>query len=294
MRRLPAILSIALLPLFAAPVQAAEADTQAIVDELRQLTERARQQRAADRWLQRALEDMVSRYDWPWRRELVFDDFSDGDFEQNPGWQAVNGRFWVSRERGLRSRVSEAQLSQPSAEAEQRPSMEAAILGALLDQAINKRNGNGGTADTTPSTGPNELLLNAPITNAFALETEFSLETPEGPGRLAFALLQGRDGNYGYRLRIESGRNGFVELERVRGGRASVVDGAKLATDPGDGGRHQLAWRQAPNGDVSVEMDGQPLFSVRDKAFRDGYQQLVLNHWSGDLTLHSIRVSGTE
>jgi hypothetical protein len=33
---------------------------------------------------------------------------------------------------------------------------------------------------------------------------------------------------------------------------------------------------------------------VRDKAFRDGYRQLVLNHWAGDLTLHSIRVSGTD
>jgi hypothetical protein len=73
-----------------------------------------------------------------------------------------------------------------------------------------------------------------------------------------------------------------------------VVESARLSTDPGDGGRHQLSWRQATSGDVTVELDGQPLFSVRDKAFRDGYQQLVLSHWSGDLTLHSIRISGTD
>jgi hypothetical protein len=94
-------------------------------------------------------------------------------------------------------------------------------------------------------------------------------------------------------LRIQSGSAGFVELERVRGGRGSVVESARLGGDPADGGRHQLAWRQAPDGQVTVELDGQTLFSVRDKAFRDDYQELSLSHWAGDLTLNSIRISGT-
>jgi hypothetical protein len=292
MRQPLVFLTIALLPFLTPATQAAGSDDQTLIQELRQLADEARRQRAADRWLQRALDDLVARHEWPWQRELVFDDFADGDYQHNPTWQAVSGRFWVARGRGLRSRADTRPSSRQD-DGSPQPSVEAAILGALLDQAISRRD------DGRPPSGlavydePSELLLQTEITNAFALDAEFSLETPDGPGRLALSLLQGSSSSYGYRLRIKTGRDGFVELERVRGGRTAIVDGARLTTDPGDGGRHRLAWRQAANGDVTVELDDRPLFRVRDKAFRDGYQQLVLSHWSGDLTLHSIRVSGT-
>lgn len=298
MRRLSLAIAIALLPLGA---HAAEADTQALIDELRQLSDKAREQRAADRWLQRALDDLVMRYDWPWRKELVFDDFADGDYQSNPSWQVVNGRFWVARGRGLRSRAETDPSATPSdSSQQQQPSVEAAVIGALLQHALgggNGGNGNGQSSDapaTAVSSEPSEIRLSTPITNAFAVEAEFSLETPDAPGRMAFALLQGSSGRYGYRLRLQTGRDGFAELERVRGGAAGVVEHAKLPFDAGDGAQHRLGWRQAANGDVTVEIDGQTLFAIRDKAFRDDYQQLVLSHWSGDLTLHNIRVSGTE
>jgi len=299
MRRMFLALALSLLPLAGV---AADGDNQALIDELRQLTDKAREQRAADRWLQRALEDLVQRYDWPWRRELLFDDFSDGDYQTNPAWQPLNGRFWVARGRGLRSRVEAASAAPPAddqpPQAQQQPSIEQALIGALLQQALNNKAPAQTTTPTTPTTpvssGPNEIRLSHDITNAFALETEFSLETPDGPGRLALALLQGSSGRYGYRLRLQSGPDGFVELQRVRGGRDSVVDRAPLPLDPGDGARHRLAWRQAASGDVNVLLDDKPLFSVRDKAFRDGYQQLLLSLASGDLTLHSIRISGSD
>lgn len=289
MRRLSLAIAVALLPLGAL---AADNSNQALIDELRQLADKAREQRAADRWLQRALDDLVMRYDWPWRQELVFDDFADGDYQSNPSWQVINGRFWVARGRGLRSRAE----SDPNATAggqQQQPSVEAAVIGALLQHALGESDGGTGTV-TGAVTEPSEIRLNTAITNAFAVEAEFSLETPDAPGRMAFALLQGSSGRYGYRLRVQTGRDGFAELERVRGGAAGVVEHAKLPFDAGDGAQHRLGWRQAANGDVTVELDGQPLFAVRDKAFRDGYQQLVLTHWSGDLTLHNIRVSGTQ
>lgn len=291
MRRLPLILSLALLPSTA--TLAAGPDTQALVDELRQLTEKASQQRAADRWLQRALEDMVARYDWPWRNELVFDDFADGDFDRAPHWTVVNGRFWIARGRGLRNRTEYRPTEQPSQQAQ--PSIESAILGALLESAVNK--GNGGQHDSAPANDggtPSEIRLDTRISNAFAIETEFSLEDPTATGRIAWSLLQGNQGLYGYRLRLATGNGAYLELERVRAGRSAVVDSRTLQRSPADGGTHQLVWRQAPNGDVAVELDGQAVLSVRDKAFRDDYRQLVLTNWSGDLTLHSVRVSGTD
>lgn len=293
MRRLTLLAALSLLPMYG---HAADADTQALIEELRQLSDQARQQRAADRWLQRALDDLVARYDWPWRNELVFDDFSDGDFDANPAWEPLAGRFWVARGRGLRSRVDASDTPDSgSAGAQPQPSVEAAIVGALLQQALGTREGGGSTATGPAASGePNRIRLRTHISNAFAIDSEFSLEAPDAPGRFALAVLQGSTGQYGYRLRLQSGSDGFAELERVRGGRGAVVDHTRLTSDPGDGGRHQLAWRQAPDGQVMVELDGQTLFSVRDKAFRDDYQELILSHQAGDLTLHSVRVSGTD
>jgi len=289
MRRISLALALCLTPL---AVPAADTDSQALIDELRQLSDKAREQRAADRWLQRALDDLVARYDWPWRKEMVFDDFSDGDYEQHPSWQIISGRFWVARGRGLRSRADGRSSTTPS-NTGQPASMEQAVIGALLQQALG--GGDRGSTGATPTGGePNEIRLNSAITNAFAVETEFSLETPDGDGRIALSLMQGDAGRYGYRLQLQTGTGGFVELEQVRAGRAAVVEHAPLPLDAGDGAQHRLAWRQAPNGDVTIELDAQPLITVRDKAFRDGYQQLVLSHSAGDLTLHSIRISGTD
>lgn len=290
MRKTSIVLVFALLPV---TLPAADADTQALLDEVRTLTEKSRQQRAADRWLQRALDDLVARYDWPWRKELLSDDFRDGDYQNDPTWQVVNGRFWVARGRGLRSRVDAADTNTGG---QQPASVEEALVGALLEQAFGGGQRTERQAQTTRSRPgePNVIRLNQAITNAFAVDTEFSLEAPDGPGRFALALLQGNDGRYGYRLRVQGGTDGFVELERVRGGRGGIVEHARLKESITDGARHRLAWRQAPNGQVTVELDGQPLIEVRDKAFRDGYQQLVLSHFGGDLTLNSIRVSGSD
>lgn len=287
MRFILLALAVLLSPL---AVHASEGDTQALIDELRALSDRARELRAADRWLQRALDDLVARYDWPWRKELVFDDFADGDYQQHPSWRVHSGRFWVARGRGLRTRADAVAgpADAPS------PSVEEALIGALLQHALREGGAEDGGGQAVPALQASEISLAAAITNAFAVEADFVLESPDGPGQFAIAVLQGDSGRYGYRLLLRSGGNGFVGLERVRGGRAGIVEQARLPFDPGDGAQHRLGWRQAGNGDVTVELDGDGLFSVRDKAFRDGYQQLVLTLSAGDLTLNTIRVSGTD
>jgi len=263
-----------------------------LVDELRQLSEKSRRERAADRWLQQALEDLVGRYDWPWQRELVFDDFRDGDFERNPHWEVRSGNFWVVPNRGLRSRAEDRAAEESQAGQSEKPRIGQIILGALLEEAL--KDDKGSSTSVQSSSGPAEILLRQPISNAFAINTQFSIETPDGAGRFAWSLLQAGATQYGYRLQLQTGTQGFVELERVRGGRASVVESAPLKRDPGDGANHELSWRQRPDGQVSVELDGEPLFTVLDKAFRDPYHELILSHWSGDLTLRSLRVDGTK
>ncbi len=295
------LLSLTLACLLAGPALAAGQGEKPLLEELRALAEKARRQQAADRWLQRALDDLVARYDRPWQRTLLFDDFSDGDFRRNPAWQVVEGRFEVSRAQGLVARAGDpvrAGRTTDEADARAQPDLTGALVGAILDQAFgtNKhqedRPGDHERNAVPFASGPNRIRVKAGVSNAFAITA--TLRASDRPAtRFEIAVLQDTRGRYGYRLRVDAGRPGQVELVRLRRGYEAIVERAKLPAALGDGHLHDLAWRQAPDGRVSVLLDDKPVFSVRDRAFRDGYPWLELRQEGGELVLRSLRVEGT-
>ena len=103
---------------------AAEDDIQVLVDEIQALADKSRQERAADRWLQIALEDLVAKYNFPWKNSLLSDDFADGDYTSGVQWQIDSGEFWVDRRLGLRSQVVETidnSRQQPAQQQQDKP-----------------------------------------------------------------------------------------------------------------------------------------------------------------------------
>ncbi len=136
-------LGIALCLLISAtciPLQV-QAEESTLIQELKTLTSKAKQQNAADRWLQRALESLVAKYDNPWTRILLEEDFSDGDYTQGPSWQVVGGRFRVDATLGLISRVQNSTgQTQPSTTtaptSTNNDDLTSALLGALLQGAL--------------------------------------------------------------------------------------------------------------------------------------------------------------
>jgi hypothetical protein len=269
-----------------------------VLDELREIVEKSRRERAADRWLQNALEDLLAKYDSPWRREILFEDFSDGDFTRNPTWRVVRGDFQVLRGQGLYSSSDGVAADQRGDTAtggagDATQALSGLIVGALLDQALGPSN-QGSTTDRpmTRGGGPAEIRLDAGVSNSFALDIDFRQSGSNGAA-FEVALLQSEAGQYGYRLRIQSGRRGFVELQRIRAGRGSVVASQDLDTDYADGRLHALRWSHRPDGELLVSVDGRPLLQLRERAFRDAYPWLHLGNDLGDLTVRSVRISGT-
>ena len=282
--------------LIAASLHAADGQPP-LIDDLRQIVEKSRREKAADRWLQSALEDLLARHDSPWQREILYEDFSDGDYTSNPSWQVLRGQFQVVRGQGLYSAADApaggAQAGTPSQQQSATDALSGLIVGALIDRALGTGSSQtqGGAANTAPTAGPGAIRLKADVSNAFAIELAFR-HASGTESAFEIALLQSEAGNYGYRLRLHSGARGFVELQRVRGGRGAIVETRDLARSYADGMLHELAWRQGPDGSVTVMVDGETLFSVRDRAFRDPYPWLQLLHDQGELTVRSLRIKG--
>lgn len=275
-------------------LQAHAEDQTQLIDELRQIVEKSRQERAADRWLQGALEDLLAKYDRPWQREILYEDFRDGDYTRNPRWQVLRGDFQVLRGQGLYSSASQGATAPGTTSGQPESPTEALsglIVGALLDQALGTSEEKGDEpAPSQPVGGPAEIRLNADVSNAFAIELGFRHAGDEAAFEVM--LLQSEAGNYGYRLRLQSGARGFIELQRIRRGQGAIVESQTLSANYADGALHELSWQQGPDGTVTVTLDGTALFSVRDRAFRDPYPWLHLVNDQGELTVRSVRISG--
>lgn len=290
-------------------LQAAGGDQQ-LIEDLRTLAQEARQRNAADRWLQRSLDDLVARYDNPWQQAILFEDFGDGDFTRNPSWQVMTGQFQVIRGQGLSSSVGAYNNAYGNGYNNNYPQQQAApaqtpegalssmIVGALLGNALGPNNQQGASAPAPAPTqapaypsGPNQIRLQANVSNAFSMITTLRTGGQQG-ARFDITLQQSEQASYGYRLRVDTGARPIIELERLRGGRGAIVESQPLNVALGDGRFHDIAWQQAPDGTVTVKVDDQAVFQVRDRAFRDAYPWLVLNHESGDLTVRALRIDG--
>ncbi len=275
------------------------AENPPMIDELRDIVDKSRRERAADRWLQNALEDLLLKYDTPVQSDILFEDFSDGDYSRNPTWQVLQGHFEVIRGQGLVSRVNDGTGSGVTANGAPPPASTAdalsgLIVGALLDRALGPQDSASASESGTVagSTGPAEIRLKAGVSNAFVLDLGFRQDA-SADAVVELALLQSEAGRYGYRLRLHSGRQGFIELQRIRGGQGAIVQTRGLSRSFADGQLHELSWRQSPDGTVTVLVDGRTLLSVRDRAFRDPYPWLHLRNEQGALTVRSLRVSGS-
>ncbi len=154
------------------------------------------------------------------------------------------------------------------------------ILGTIAKEVFK---GKGSSRETTSTRkearekGPASIRVATEITNAFLLKMSFSMHNEPGvEGAFEIALFQDERGDFGYTLAVDEA--GLMDLYRLRRGQSELVNGSKLENNVGDGSVHDLVWRQASNGQVEVLMDEKKIMSLRDNAFREGYQWLELTN----------------
>lgn len=262
--------------------------TDALIDRLKRLVEDAERARAADPLFLRDLRDLIREFDAPGRRQLLFDDFRDGDFQRNPRWRVIAGEWWVERNWGLRSAVGVG-ADAPAGESRELKGKEAAaaILGMIIEQAT-RGDGDGSAPSAVPAMA--SIALDKTLPNAFDIELEFSSWQPQG--RLDLGVYQGRAGGPGYALAYNPG-GGFTLL-RVIGGGASVIDKARGPFSLEDRKSHQLTWSRGADGAMTVRLDGREILRATDRGFRDPFDGFLLTNRGGDYILKSISIYGLE
>ena len=209
----------------------------ALARELEALIDEAESARAADPRFLQDLRDMIAAHvaEAEPREALIRDDFSDGDYTDDPGWEVVSGDFSVDRRLGLRTTIP---LGGADAET-MRLSLDTILdketiletkdellddAGELLDKGKDtvtdllsgeKTFGDllSGDDDEEPEedTGPEgpepaEIVLEADIPNAFALEVEMMSGIAHRDAQFEIDLFQGRGGRFGLSPLLHGGR----------------------------------------------------------------------------------------
>ena len=265
-------------------------DVQTLIKELDALIHEAEKSRAANPAFLRDLKALSGRYTGrPIAQggfeRLLFDDFSDGDFQRNPAWSVTSGEFWVEQGYGLRSKVVEAAATGNGSAPLSKEQMAMSILGAVL-QGANKNSG-GAAAPAAPAKA-SAIETQARISNVF--ETALEVSSWKADGVFALALNQGL-GGAGYRVEYTAGQAPRLELVRVTSKGRSVIDAKAIAAWE-DQKTHRLEWIRAADGSMSVSFDGKAILSARDTSFRDPFDSLEISSLGADVIVKSVDVSG--
>jgi len=266
-----------------------QAKTQQLVNELKQLTDQAERDRSASYRLIDQLRDLSARYDWPWGKRILFDDFRDGDFLRNPVWYSSSNDFWVTRSVGLRTELDRRQTQprtiQPAPD-RKREAREA-IIGMIL----------GGVGQNEPDFVPHARPLRADISSSLAINNAFAITMKlSAMGRnnrdssFEFGPYQGRNMESGYRLVYRGGDRPALKLVSYLRGFTSVIDLYDHGKLLEDGNMHTINWRRTRNGQMNVLLDGKQILSVRDNSYRNRFSGFVMTNRGGDYGIRSVAI----
>ena len=274
------------------PAQTATSQVQGLVDELNKLVDSASAARAADPNFLRDLRDLARRFDWPWRKRVLFDDFSDGNVTANPVWTVGGAPVNVDRFDGLRTRVS---MEAPQATTQTQQSTDTGdvavqILGQLLRQS-SRSNEPEKQAPAPKRHEESILATSAGIANQFALQADIVFADAVN-GYVELGVFQGTNG-LGYRIGIRPGaRNASVEMLRVGSRGSSVVDSAQIAAAtwaPQQTAQPKtVLFTRDDAGSMSVSINGTVVLTANDRGFRDGFDGFIVRNGGGEYVVKSI------
>jgi hypothetical protein len=279
----------------------------ALIKEMKALLDKGEKERLIDPWFLRDLRKAIGRYENPWRKRLLSDDFSGRGPQPDPPWKVTAGEFLIDWRHGLRAVVEkQAPPKQQTTQTQEKSSDKDQVkqlFGQILQQTLSGEEKKKAEPEPEPqAAGPGfaAAVAAVKITNAFALRLEMTARPIQdgGDNRFEFGPFQGAGASAGYRLAYMAGAAaGAPTLELVSlssRGTSSLLEVYDKPLKLEDGKAHVIEWTRDTGGVMAVRVDGAEIMSVSDRRFRDAFDGLAVINSGGDYALRSITVDGTE
>ena len=291
----------------------------ALARELEALIDEAESARAAHPRFLQDLRDIIADHiaDARPRVALIRDDFSDGDYTDDPRWEVVSGDFSIDRRLGLRTTIplsgADTETMRLNLDTIRDKGDELLEKGeALLDKSkdtigdllsgekkLDDLWGGDDDEETKEDTGPAgpepaEIVLDAEFPNAFALELELMSGITHKDAQFEIDLFQGRAGASGYRLSYLPGDDPGLLLSRFGRRSSDVIGESDDGLNLEDGRSHTVALVRGGDGTMTVSVDGTEHIQVKSSALEDPFGGISLVNSGGDYAIRSVAVYGDE
>lgn len=277
-------------------VGTAAARSDAMAEELRKLVRDAEKAKAADPKFLRDLNALADRYGGPRLVNILSDDFSDGNYTNNPIWKVRAGKYWVEKGYGLRAESGATAGGTAQQQNQQRQisreELAGAVIGSILKNALGDKatvtTNNSATSANTPATTPAMISVAQDFSNAFRIRVEIS--SWQQDGSFSFGPYQGISPNTGYRLNYQAGKRPALQLVRFssRGENVIFSDDRSLSLE--DKRTHVLEWDRTAAGDMTVKVDGKVRMQVGDIRIRDRFDGFVIHNAGGDFIVSRVDI----
>jgi len=282
------------------PDQTASPRMNELLDQLDSLTKKAEKARAADPQFLLDLKNLSSRYRNLPSAQILFDNFSDGDFTRNPAWTVTEGQYFLEKGWGLRNKVETRPTMETSRKLKGKD-LAIALFGQILNQSGGQTSNTSSNSSSNTSSGqsgqqdvaqPTAIYTKAIIGNAFEIKTNISSWAKNGILDIAVyqGTVQAGVPATGYHLQYQT--SGKFRLIRVSGRGQTTLASSPRSYNLQDKKVHSIWWQRSKTGFFRVYLDGTQIIQSSDMGFRDRFDGVKLSTQGGDFIFRDISVSG--
>lgn len=282
------LVGLCLAGLVPASAKAADPDQQALSDLLNDLDQKikdADQRMVAHPKFLEELRTLVKEYRAKIRVVFLNEDFSDGDYWNDPAWVVDSGTFRITKNRRLLSEV--VAEAAPAAAA---PAEKTSPLAGILKEVLKIPTEEGKTSST--SSVPKEARIHTLLSIGSAFEVELTLVSRSTRGSVEWVLLGGDQNIPYYRViyRPSPSRERPIEIVRERDGRSFVVDAATQYPSLDDGVPHRIQWIRDSQGQMRILIDGKEVLATYEYYYRGNFTGVALVNRGGTYEVGPIMV----
>jgi hypothetical protein len=284
------LMVLCLAGLVPALANAAEPDQQALTDLLNNLDQKikdADQRRVANPKFLEELRALVKEYRAKIRVVFLSEDFSDGDYYNNPEWVVNSGTFRVTKNRRL---LSEAAAEKPATTSAPAEKEKTTPLGGILKDILKTPTEEEKTPSTAPAAEEAQIYTLASIGPAF--EVDLMLVSRSTRGFMELVLLGGDQNTPYYRVsyRPSASRERPIEIIRERDGKSFTIDAAQQYVSLDDNVPHRIQWIRDSKGRMRILIDEKEVLSTYEVYYQQNFTGLAFVNRGGTYEVGPIMV----
>jgi hypothetical protein len=281
-----------ILPNLADSSDPEEVNRQALSDlltELEQKIEDADKRMVAHPKFLEELRALVDKFQGRLRAVFLKEDFSDGDYTENPSWVVDSGRFQMTPSKRLWSRIT-AERSATTPSRKEKSDVLGVVLTEIMRSAMEKEGRKEGKKESAPAVKEASIHTLAQIGPAF--EVDLVLVSESQWGSMEIVLLGGEPAIPRYRMVYHAAPSADrpIQIVRERGSRSYLIESAVQYPALDDGVTHRLQWVRDFQGQMRVLVDGKEVLSTVELFYKTEFSGIALVNRGGTYEWGPIQI----